>query len=94
MSDDEPVLLGAAQVAKIIGKTENWVMTQARAGKIIYTAVGRHKRWTSRQVDEIIRSWERKPQPVIVARAPRRTRAADPVPAHRPKAAQPRQGAA
>jgi predicted site-specific integrase-resolvase len=76
VSDDKPVLLDAAQVAKIIGKTKNWVMTQARAGKIVYTKVGRHKRWTLEQVNEIIRSWEHKPQTVVVARVSSRRRAA------------------
>jgi hypothetical protein len=62
MSDDvAPVSYDAEEAGKIIGQTANWMMTQARAGKIPFTQVGRSKRWTPGQLAEILRAGEKRP---------------------------------
>jgi hypothetical protein len=74
--NDEPVSYGAAQAGEIIGQTACWMKTQARAGKIPHTRVGRQMRWTPQHLSEILRAGEQRPKPVLA-----------PVPARRQPAA-------
>lgn len=74
----EPVSYGAETAGPLIGQTANWMKTQARAGKIPFTRVGRQMRWTPQHLNEILRAGEQKPRTVLAARAPaRRRQAAD-----------------
>ena len=43
---EAPVSYDAEKAGKIIGQTPNWMKTQARAGKIPFTRIGRQMRWT------------------------------------------------
>jgi hypothetical protein len=69
-----PVTYDAAKAGEMVGQSANWMKTQARAGRIPYTRIGRSMRWTPQQVAEIIRAGEKKPEtrPALVARTPRR----------------------
>ena len=78
---EAPVSYGAEEAGKIIGQTANWMKTQARAGKIPFTRVGRQMRWTAQHLAEILRAGEQKPRPVLVSRPPARHRATEGAPA-------------
>lgn len=73
---EEPVSYDAETAGPLIGQTANWMKTQARAGKIPFTRVGRQMRWTPQHLSEILRAGEQKPRAALVARAPARKRAA------------------
>lgn len=73
---EPPVSYDAAQAGKIIHQTANWMITQARAGKIPFTKVGRKKLWTPVQLDEILRARAQKPRLTLAARPPGRRLAA------------------
>lgn len=74
---EAPVSYDAKQAGDIIGQTANWMKTQARAGKIPFTRVGRQMRWLPQQLAEILRAGEQKPRAALVARTPVRRRAAE-----------------
>lgn len=77
MNDGAPVSYGAEEAGKIIGQSANWMNTQARAGKIPYSKVGRKKRWTPAQLNEILREREVRPQAQqAVTRSPARRKGA------------------
>jgi len=67
----------AAEAGKILHKSANWMKTQARAGKIPFTRLGRGMVWTPQQISEILRAGEQKPRPALASRPPARRRAAD-----------------
>lgn len=69
-----PRTYSAAEAGAIIGKSENWMKTQARAGKIPFSRMGRTMRWTPQHLSEILRAGESKPQHVLVPRTPARRR--------------------
>ena len=73
---DEPVSYDAATAGPLIGQSANWMKTQARAGKIPFTRVGRSMRWTPQHLSEILRAGEQKPRTVLAARPPARRRTA------------------
>ncbi len=66
----------AEEAGGLLGRSANWMKTQARAGNIPYTQVGREKRWTPQHIAEILRAGERRPRAVLAARTPARRRAA------------------
>lgn len=72
---EAPVSYDAKKAGDFIGQTANWMKTQARAGKIPFTRIGRQMRWTPQQIAEILRAGEQKPQPVLASRPPARRRA-------------------
>lgn len=72
--NEVPLTFDAATAGESIGRSANWMKTQARAGKIPYTRIGREMRWTPQQLAEIIRAGDRRPRPVLVARTPSRRR--------------------
>lgn len=74
---ETPVSYDADKAGEIIGQTANWMKTQARAGKIPFTRVGRGMRWTPQQLSEILRAGEQRPRPVLAARTPARHRTAE-----------------
>ncbi len=74
--NEPPVSYDAAQAGDLIGQTENWMKTHARAGKIPFTRVGRQLRWTPQQLSEILRAGEQKPRLTLAARPPARRLAA------------------
>lgn len=78
---ENTVSYDAEEAGKIIGQSPNWMKTQARAGKIPFTRVGRQMRWTPQHIAEILRAGEQKPRPVLVARPPARHRTAPESPA-------------
>ena len=59
---EAPVSYDAKKAGDIIGQSANWMKTQARAGKIPFTRVGRQMRWTPQQLAEILRAGEQKPR--------------------------------
>lgn len=67
-----PVSFGAKEAGEIIGKSENWMKTQARAGKIPYIRLGRSMRWTPDHLAEILRAREQRPVPAALP-SPRST---------------------
>lgn len=73
---EAPVNYDADTAGALIGRTGNWMKTQARAGKIPFTRVGRSMRWTPQHLSEILRAGEQKPRAGLVARAPARKRPA------------------
>jgi hypothetical protein len=73
---EAPVSYDAEKAGEFIGQSANWMKTQARAGKIPFTRVGRQMRWTPQQISEILRAGEQKPRAVLVSRPPARRRAA------------------
>ena len=73
---DSIVNYDAAEAGKILHRSANWMKTQARAGKIPFTRLGRQTVWTPQQISEILRAGEQKPRPVLVAHAPARRRSA------------------
>lgn len=73
---EEPVSYDAETAGPLIGQSANWMKTQARAGKIPFTRVGRQMRWTPQHLSEILRAGEQKPRAALVARAPARKRTA------------------
>ena len=73
---EPPVSYDAEQAGKIIGQTPNWMKTQARAGKIPFTRVGRQMRWTPEHLDAILRAGEQKPRLALAPHPPVRRRAA------------------
>lgn len=92
---EEPVSYDAETAGPLIGQTANWMKTQARAGKIPFTRVGRSMRWTPQHLSEILRAGEQKPRAALVARAPARKRnAAEGAPALVAKAPQRKRTAA
>lgn len=74
---EEPVSYDAEKAGEIIGRSAYWMKTQARAGRIPYTRVGRSYRWLPQHLSEILRDGEQRPKPVLVPRTPTRRRAAD-----------------
>ena len=75
MSED-PVSYDAEQAGRFIGQTANWMKTQARAGKIPFSKVGRQMRWTPQHISEILRAGEQKPRLALAAHPPTRHRTA------------------
>jgi len=65
--NEEPVSFDAKKAGEMIGQSENWMKTQARAGKIPYTQVGRKMRWTPQHLNEILRAREKWPKPATTA---------------------------
>lgn len=73
---EAPVNYDADTAGGLIGKSGNWMKTQARAGNIPFIRVGRSMRWTPQHLSEILRAGEQKPRAALVARAPARKRTA------------------
>ena len=73
---EAPVSYDAKEAGGIIGQSANWMKTQARAGKIPFTRVGRQMRWTPQQLAEILRAGEQKPRLALAPKPPARRRAA------------------
>lgn len=74
-----------AEAGAMVGKSENWMRTQARKRLVPHTRVGRTIRFTSSDVAEIIRMF-RQPAQVpahLVPSAPARAKAAPAAPAVR-----------
>lgn len=67
----------AEEAGKILHKSANWMKTQARAGKIPFTRLGRQMVWTPQHIAEILRVGEQKPRPVLVGRPPVRHRSSE-----------------
>jgi hypothetical protein len=76
---DEPVYYNAEEAGKIIHQSANWMKTQARAGNIPFSQVGRQKLWTAEHLAAILRAGERKPSVTLVPKTPTRRRAAEAV---------------
>ena len=72
---ETPVSYDAAEAGKILHRSANWMKTQARAGKIPFSRLGRQMVWTPQQLAEILRAGEQKPRAVLTARHPARRRA-------------------
>ena len=73
---ETPVSYDAEEAGKILHRSANWMKTQARAGKIPFTRLGRKMVWTPQHLAEILRAGEQKPRPVLASRPPARRRAA------------------
>lgn len=74
---EEIVSYDAAEAGEIIGQSGNWMKTQARAGKIPFTRVGRQMRWTPAHLAAILAAGEQRPRPVLAPHPPARRKAAD-----------------
>jgi hypothetical protein len=68
----------AREAAELLGKGEDWLLEQARAGKIGYTLVGRDKRFLPSHIREYLRANEIRPHAPLGSRSPARTRTAAP----------------
>jgi hypothetical protein len=67
---EAPVTYSAAKAAQIIGApSADWMMRHARAGTIPSTKMGRNRVWTPKQLDEILRGAEQRPQGQLAPRA-------------------------
>lgn len=71
---ETPVSYDAEEAGKILHRSANWMKTQARAGKIPFTRLGRQMVWTPQHLSEILRAGEQKPQPALASRPPARRR--------------------
>lgn len=59
---EAPRSFDAKEAGEIIGKSENWMKTKARAGTIPCSKIGRDWRWTSEHLSEILRMSEQRPK--------------------------------